>query len=96
MGSGGAAPGVSRSRRLRDLGVIPIVAAVVRRPRLWPVAARQWRRTVPDGWWRRRPYLPVPTAEYLRFRLLTQYGDSQARASPADVVNYLQWCRRWP
>ena len=38
------------------------------------------------------PYSP----EYLRFRLLTQYGDSEARASPADVVNYLQWCRRWP
>ena len=76
--------------------MIPIVAAVVRRPRLWPVAARQWRRTVPDGWWRRRPYLPVPTAEYLRFRLLTQYGDSQARASPADVVNYLAWCRSQP
>ena len=34
--------------------------------------------------------------EYLRFRLLTQYGDSERRASAADVVNYLAWCRDWP
>ena len=50
----------------------------------------------PTGWWRRAPFLPCPRREYLRFRLLTQYGDSEARASPADVVNYLAWCRSWP
>jgi hypothetical protein len=73
--------------------VIRIGLAVARHPTLWPVAVRQWRRTTPRGWWRRRPYLPVPSKEYLRFRLLTQYGDSEASASPADVVNYLAWCR---
>jgi hypothetical protein len=76
--------------------VIRIGLAVARHPRLWPVAVRQWRRTTPDGWWRRRPYLPVPTREYLEFRLLTQYGDSRSRASSADVVNYLTWCRGQP
>ena len=35
-------------------------------------------------------------ATYLRFRLLTQYGDTDARASGADVVNYLAWCRDMP
>jgi hypothetical protein len=73
--------------------VIQIAAAVLRHPTLWPVALRQWRRTVPDGWWRRRPFLPVPAKEYVEFRLLTQYGDSKASASAADVVNYLAWCR---
>jgi hypothetical protein len=76
--------------------VIAIAGAVLRRPALWPVALRQWRRTTPAGWWRRRPFLPVPTGEYLRFRLLTQYGDSETRASSADVVNYLRWCRTQP
>lgn len=76
--------------------MIPIVAAVARHPRLWPVAARQWRRTTPTGWWRRPPFLPVPSREYIRFRLLTQYGDSEARASSVDVVNYLTWCRSQP
>src|SRR5690349_23735953 len=65
------------------LGMAAAVGAVARRPRLWPVAVRQWRRTTPPGWWRRRPFLPVPSGEYLRFRLLTQYGDSETRASGA-------------
>ena len=34
--------------------------------------------------------------EYLAFRLLTQYGYSRSRASSADVVNYLTWCRGQP
>ncbi len=72
------------------------VAGVLRRPGLWPVALRQWRRLVPSGWWRRWPFLPVPPAEYLRFRKLTQYGDSDAAVSAVDVVNYLRWCRDWP
>jgi hypothetical protein len=76
--------------------MVRIAVAVAKHPRLWPVAVRQWRRTTPPGWWRRRPYLPVPSRDYLRFRLLTQYGDSDARATPADVVNYLAWCRGQP
>ena len=76
--------------------MIGIAAAVARHPSLWPVAVRQWRRTTPVGWWRRRPFLPVPSREYLRFRLLTQYGDSETGATGADVVNYLAWCRTQP
>lgn len=74
--------------------------AVVRRPGLWPTAWRQYRRTVPGGWWRRPPFVPVPRRDYLRFRLVTQYGGSgdlprdPARVG-ADVVNYLEWCRHW-
>jgi len=73
--------------------MLRIAFAVAAQPRLWPVAIRQWRRTTPARWWRRRPFLPVPAGEYLRFRLLTQYGDSEAHATGADVVNYLAWCR---
>ncbi len=56
----------------------------------------QWRRTVPTGWWRRRPFLPVPTRAYVEFRLLTQYGANGHSPSPADVLNYLAWCRQMP
>lgn len=68
---------------------------MLRHPRLWPTAFRQWRRIVPSRWWRRRPFLPVPTKEYLEFRMLTQYGDNAHDAAPSDVVNFLQWCREW-
>ncbi|MGB0114726.1 MAG: hypothetical protein WBP59_16020 [Ilumatobacteraceae bacterium] len=58
-------------------------------------AVRQAVRLVPSGWWRRSPHLPVPSRDYLQFRLLTQYGDISRRSEPADVLNYLRWCRDW-
>jgi len=45
------------------------------------------------GWWRRWPPLPVPDRGYLRFRLLTQYGDADRQPAAEDVVSYLRWCR---
>jgi hypothetical protein len=69
--------------------------AVVAHPALWSTAWRQARRLAPAGWWRRRPYLPIPSADYLAFRLQTQYGDSQRAPTSQDVVNYLAWCKRW-
>ena len=69
--------------------------AVARRPDLWVTALRQARRIAPPGWWRQRPFLPVPSGEYLRFRLQTQYGDTDATPDPSDVVSYLEWCRAW-
>lgn len=69
-----------------------VAAALVQRPSLWATALVQARRLVPAGWWRRRPFLPVPDAAYLRFRMETQYGSGQA-ARPDDVITYLHWCR---
>lgn len=69
------------------------VAAVVARPRLWPTAARQVVLLAPPWWWRRRPYLPVPDAAYLAFRLETMYGGHAPKPVARDVVGYLVWCR---
>jgi hypothetical protein len=69
-------------------------AAVARRPSLWRTAARQLRRTAPRGWYRRPPFLPVPSGDYLRFRLVTQYGRPDQRPTTVDVLNYLAWCKR--
>jgi hypothetical protein len=70
-----------------------IAAAVAARPSLWGVGVRQWRRTTPRGWWRHRPFLPVPSGDYLDFRLVTQYGRADAPVPPEDVLNYLSWCK---
>jgi len=75
--------------------VIRVVAAVVRRPSLWPTALRAARRTATPGWWRRPPFLPLPSGDYLRFRLVTQYGDPGRDPDPDDVIAYLSWCRDW-
>lgn len=68
---------------------------VMRSPRLWPTAVRVARSAAPDRWWRRRPFLPVPSRAYLDFRLTTQYGSERAKPVQEDVVSYLEWCRAW-
>lgn len=68
--------------------------AVIVRPSLWAVAVRQVIRLAPPGWWRRAPFLPLPDADYLHFRLTTQYGDPEHAPEPADLVSYLRWCRQ--
>lgn len=68
-------------------------AAVARRPHLWATAARQARRLARPRWWTRPPFLPVPDAVYVRFRLETQYG-ADTSPEPSDVITYLEWCRQ--
>lgn len=76
--------------------VPPVAAAVLVRPSLWLVALRQLRVLARRGWWRRPPFLPLPSAAYLRFRMVTAYGGDGSRGpTPADVVTYLRWCRAW-
>jgi hypothetical protein len=66
--------------------------AVVRRPHLWSIAVRVLRRSTPRGWWRRPPFLPLPDADFLRFRFETAYGH-RGHAEVDDFVGYLSWCR---
>ena len=75
--------------------MIRTAAAVARRPALWSTAVRQMRRTTAPGWWKRWPYLPVPSGSYIEFRLVTQYGDAGHAWDPEDVLNYLRWCKSW-
>ena len=70
------------------------VVAVVRRPTLWPTAASQAVRLARPGWWRRPPFLPLPDADYVRFRMQTAYGSAGSPA-PEDLVAYLNWCREF-
>jgi hypothetical protein len=72
-----------------------LVLAVLGRPHLWGAAARLARRTAARGWWRRWPPRPVPPAAYLDFRTHTALGGAvDAKLTPAEVVAYLEWCRR--
>ena len=67
--------------------------AVVVRPSLWAIAVVQVVRLAAPGWWRRWPPIPMPDPAYLRFRLQTQYGDTEREPDPSDLVAYLQWCK---
>jgi len=81
------------TRRSRT-GVVAAAIAVAQRPGLWPTAVRQAIVLTPDRWWARRPFLPLPDRRYLRFRLVTQYGDPDHPPVASDVVDYLTWCRQ--
>jgi hypothetical protein len=69
--------------------------ALARHPSLWVSTLRQMRRLAAPGWWRRAPFLPLPSRDYLRFRMETQHGDLEHAPEPTDVLNYLSWCRAW-
>jgi hypothetical protein len=71
--------------------------AVLLHPSLWATGLRQVRVLARPGWWRSSPFLPLPAADYLRFRMETAYGGAGDQApDPADLLIYLRWCRDFP
>jgi hypothetical protein len=46
------------------------------------------------GWYRRPPFLPLPPAEYLRWRMYTAFGDEAALPDAAEVLRYARWRRQ--
>ncbi|MCL4313479.1 MAG: hypothetical protein M1131_05010 [Actinobacteria bacterium] len=66
------------------------------RPELLPVAMVQTLRLARSKWWVRFPFLPLPSEEYLTFRIITDYGSSgDRRELCADIVSYLEWCSQF-
>ncbi|MXW41606.1 MAG: hypothetical protein F4138_03755 [Acidimicrobiia bacterium] len=63
----------------RFLGLLIVVA---RRPNLWFTAVRAVKR-----------FGLVPDINYMRFRMLTMYGDAQAQPQSDDLLAYLRWCK---
>ena len=45
------------------------------------------------NWWRQAPFLPLPDAEYLRWRMYTAYADEAAVPPVEDVVRFARWRR---
>lgn len=48
------------------------------------------------GWWRRFPFLPLPSMRYVRWRMYTAYGDEHAVPPVRDVIAYVRWTGRQP
>jgi hypothetical protein len=45
-------------------------------------------------WYRRFPFLPVPSTKYVRWRMHTAYGDYDAVPPADDIVKYARWVGR--
>ncbi|HVZ78759.1 MAG TPA: hypothetical protein VG818_12325 [Gemmatimonadaceae bacterium] len=48
------------------------------------------------GWYARPPFLPLPSREYVRWRMHTAYGSYDAVPPAEDVVRYARWAVRTP
>ena len=44
-------------------------------------------------WYAAFPFLPIPPREYLRWRMLTAYGDEAAVPPVRDVIRFARWRR---
>lgn len=63
----------------------------VRRPRLIPhLLGASWAFRARD-WYRRPPFLPMPSASYLRWRMETAYGDPDAVPTLEELERFLRW-----
>ena len=45
-------------------------------------------------WWRKPPFLPIPDATYVRWRMHTAYGDADTVPPAADLIRYARWVGR--
>jgi hypothetical protein len=42
------------------------------------------------------PFLPLPATDYLRWRMLTAYGDENAVPPADDVIRFARWATSDP
>jgi hypothetical protein len=52
-----------------------------------------WRFRKRD-WMRQFPFLPLPSTEYVRWRMHTAYGDYAAVPPARDIERYARWAVR--
>ena len=68
-----------------------LVKLALRRPRLIPVMlATAWAFRA-NRWYRKPPFLPMPSRAYMRWRMDTAYGDGNTVVPSVDLERYLRW-----
>jgi hypothetical protein len=72
---------------------LQLVARAAIRPRLAVDLLRTAWAFRRRGWYLRPPFLPLPDAVYLRWRMYTAYGDEHAVPPADDLVRFARWRR---
>lgn len=61
------------------------------RPGLWrAMAGAAWAFRA-KGWYRRPPFLPLPSPDYVAWRMETAYGDPGAAPPAGELAGFLAW-----
>jgi hypothetical protein len=71
-----------------------IIARALARPRLLLLLLATGWRFRRRGWYRRPPFLPLPPADYMRWRMHTAYGDEHHVPSAGELEAYVRWTAR--
>ena len=73
---------------------LTLAGRALRRPATGVALMRVAWRFRRRNWWRRFPFLPLPATDYVRWRMLTAYGDYDATPPASDVERYARWAAR--
>ena len=69
----------------------PFLSLAVRRPALMPaLLGLAWSFRARD-WVKRPPFLPLPPAGYMQWRMDTAYGDPHAVPPPDELERFVRW-----
>ena len=80
---------------MSDLLAPGTIPKLLRRPWRLPRAMAAAMALAPLGWWRRRPFLPLPDPSYWQFRMETSSGgDGAEPPSPDEVLEVIEWFHR--
>lgn len=71
--------------------IATLTLRALRNPALGVALLRVAWRFRRRGWYRRPPFLPVPSRDYVRWRMYTAYGDYDAVPPADDVIRYARW-----
>ncbi len=69
----------------------PFLLLALRRPRLWPALLSAAWAFRPRDWFRRPPFLPLPSRRYMRWRLETAYGEPDAVPPADEIERFVTW-----
>ena len=69
----------------------PFLLLALRRPRLWPALLSAAWAFRPKDWYRKAPFLPLPSRAYMRWRLETAYGEPDAVPPADEIARFVTW-----
>lgn len=71
-----------------------LVGLALRKPWLIPAVVGAGWAARRRGWFRRPPFLPLPSARYLGWRMETAYGEDGEEPTDQELARYLRWAAR--
>lgn len=69
----------------------PFLLLALRRPWLWPALLSAAWAFRPRDWYRRPPFLPLPSKAYMRWRMETGYGEPDAVPPADEIARFVTW-----